>query len=350
MSIPKRFGRSRVWRPILAAVVILVAPGAVGADEPAPTALGDYLVRLGYEPIPLKRDTDNHFVARGRLDGKETKFMVDTGWSRTSVNSSAGRHCKTLGQLGVELNDQLLGLVKNSNVVLVEKIQLGRAEFTNQPANRRDLHEAGNMDLLADCVLGCDFLCRNYALIDCLGSRLYVRTAELPANSREAMAESLRRSGFKPIKLKLGPGPVLAVPAHGAGQSLRLLVDSGGEWSMLNEAAVKRLGLHPRPTKLVVGGVKSVGFMPVSTVKLNDIEVGDEDTGVPLHGVEADQAKAMFGVVADLRRWGSASAAVDGLLGNEQLALSSALIDCRGLQLWMKPLPRKPAASTRKPD
>src|SRR5215471_17951775 len=102
--------------------------------EPAKGNLESYLQHLGYVGIGFKRNLANQPLIDGELGGKKLVFLVDTGWGFTSLETATARGCKTLGQLGVTLEDQALGVLTNASLVLMDKFVLGQAEFFNQPA------------------------------------------------------------------------------------------------------------------------------------------------------------------------------------------------------------------------
>src|SRR5437773_5057839 len=157
-----------------------------GAGKPARPDLEKYLQRIGYEPILLERDEDNHLTVRALLDGRKRNFMVDTGWAMTTVSKATVRRLKTLGELGVKLEDSFLGTLSDSSMVLMEKLTLGPADFLNQPAEAMKLNMEGR-SFGHDGVLGCDFLVRNQCLIDCLDKRLYVRGDKAPVEVLAAL-------------------------------------------------------------------------------------------------------------------------------------------------------------------
>ena len=93
--------------------------------------------------ILLERDEDNHLTVRALLDGRKRNFMVDTGWAMTTVSKATVRRLKTLGELGVKLEDSFLGTLSDSSMVLMEKLTLGPADFLNQPAEAMKLNMEG---------------------------------------------------------------------------------------------------------------------------------------------------------------------------------------------------------------
>jgi predicted aspartyl protease len=327
-QLPKCFlWNGFVGRSLRLALFILGCIRCSAAEQPAHHSLENYLKRLGYEAIPLKRDHSNHMLADGEIDGKKHDFMVDTGCSLTIVDSGIGRKLKTLGTLGVRLEDSFLGTITNAETRLMA-VKLGPAIFTNQPARSRMLDAGGHSD--ADCLLGCDFLFRNFCLIDCTGQKLYVRGTEPPAQAEEALEESLRRSGFREIKLHATSALVTTVLGSVNGQPVKLLIDTGGVWTMIDSKQMNRLGIEKQFTTTQVSGLGKIGSAWLDRTRLKSFALGD----VRLKNLDVG--------VADLSGWEIGKpehslADVDGILGPDLLAYNRALIDCHNLKLWLQP-------------
>jgi len=313
---------------------------AAQPGDGAGSSLEDYLKRVGYLPIELKRGQQDKLLAEGVLAGKKRLFLVDTGCGRTVLDESAARGLKSLGELGVTLEDGFLGKLSDPALLLMDKLTLGSAQFLNQPARVTNLR----MDFIfvgSDGVLGCDFFFRNYCLIDCFGNRLYVRGSKPSDDVTFATAATLRRSGFTdvPINLKYG----LTVDAKVNGEASKLLVDTGSVFSVLDNALAKRLGLTavkhdeaavgslmPKEWSARVVGVGKIGAHKMWVTKLKTLQVGSlQSTNVHL------------GVV-DLKSWhlaepGGESEEVQGVLGREMLRALGALIDYHSHKLWFRP-------------
>lgn len=317
------------WSPCflwLAFILIACSP-ASAAEQRNGHSLENYLKRLGYEPIPLKRDHDNHLFLYGEINGKSRRIGVDTGCSVTRVDSTAARKLKTLGQLGVELEDSFLGRITNGDVCLM-RVKLGSALFTNQPAWALSLDAGGQY--VGDCILGCDFLFRNFCLIDCLNQKLYVRGIEPSAKAEEALKESLRVSGFHEIKLLQTSALVMTVAGKADGEPIKLLLDTGAPWLLLDSKQERRLHIERRSTNTHVDGIGKIGSAQLYRTQLKSLELGD----LSLRRVDVG--------VADLSGWKIGDSKlplrdVDGILGADFLAYNRALIDYHGLKLWLQP-------------
>jgi predicted aspartyl protease len=314
-------------RLCMLALVLLVAVCAVGgeANSQGRVSLEAFFKRLGYDSVPLKRDRNNHLVVRGELDGKTRTFTIDTGWSATSVDKSVARKLKKLGER--QLEDSFLGTITNGDVVLMN-FKLGAAGFTNQPANTRSL-AAGGGDM-GDCILGCDFLFRNFCVIDCREQRLYFRGAEPPDKVQQTLQESLRHSGFHQVPLTSRPFLMMKVDAKANHQPVQLLLDTGFPWTAFDSSKVKRLHLRKEPTPVKLVGVGKIGEAWLDRGILKSLELGD----LSFKNVDVG--------IADLSGWGVGEPGLaiqdlDGLLGAEILAANRGLIDCHDSKLWLQP-------------
>jgi predicted aspartyl protease len=316
-----------------------VALAAQAENEPA-RSLDDYLRRVGYMPVALKRGEQDKLLAEGVLAEKKRLFLVDTGWGKTTLDKNATRGLKSLGELGVTLEDSFLGKLSDPSIVLMDKLTLDRAQFLNQPAKVMDIR----MDFMLtgfDGVLGCDFLFRNYCLIDCFTRRLYVRGSKPSDETTSAIEATLRGSGLTsvPIHLKYG----LTVEAKANDERLNLLIDTGSTFSILDTELAKRLGLTPvkhdeawsgsrikKELSAKVVGVGKIGTHRMWVTTLKTLDVGS-----------LQWTNVHFGVT-DLKSWGLAEPGnqteeVQGVFGREMLTARGALVDYHSRKLWFRP-------------
>jgi predicted aspartyl protease len=326
---------------LLAASIVLacVALAAPAGNEAGPS-LDDYLQRVGYLPVMLKRGEQDKMLAEGVLAEKKRLFFVDTGWGKTALDKNATRGLKSLGEMGVTLEDSFLGKLSDPSIVLMDKLTLDRAQFLNQPAKVMNLR----MDFMFtgfDGVLGCDFFFRNYCLIDCFSRRMYVRGSKPSNDATLAIEASLRGGGLTGVPIHVNYG--LTVEAKVNDERFKLLVDTGSTFSMLDEALAKRLGLAAakhdeawsgsrikKELSANVVGVGKIGAHRMWVTTLKALEIGSiQWTNVHVG-------------VADLKNWGLAepgnqSEEVQGVLGREMLTARGALIDYHSRMLWFRP-------------
>src|SRR5262249_7887812 len=141
------------WRAMSNALKLLSQPGrtylalfAIGclhlwalglqsiASQPTAGGLDSYLGQLGFEGVPFKQNERNQPLIEAEIGTKRQVFLVDTGCGMTILTPACAAGLKTLGELGVTLDDSALGPITNSSIALIDKLVLGRGQFINQPA------------------------------------------------------------------------------------------------------------------------------------------------------------------------------------------------------------------------
>jgi predicted aspartyl protease len=313
------------------------------AEKSNDSQLGDDLLRLGYSVAVGRKDRANKLVLEGVLGEKKRLFLVDTGWGITALDNTAARGLKTASDLGAVLEDPVLGQITES--VVMEKLTLGGSTFLNQPAAVQKLE----MDYLTteeNGVLGCDFLLRNFCLIDCGFGRLFFRSAARSVEQTKAMEESLRREGFIEVSMNRGYG--FTVDSKIKNLGVRWVVDTGAAYSVLDETQIRRLSLMlekvraPETGTLVThdisgraAGVGKIGAHKFRVTTPNALQIG------------AREWKNVRFEVMNLENWGigvpgKAWETVQGMLGEDMLISSGALIDCAGGKLWFRPAKATP--------
>lgn len=313
---------------IFAALFYSIVPS--GADVKNNVTLRDNLARLGYEQIELRRSGENRLFLFGKLDRRKHSVLVDTGWSFTTVSKDAAENLKSLRELELQSSDPIPGTNAQASAAVINNLSLGRVAFTNQPALVQDMVFNGQRAPF-DVVVGCDFLLRNSAVIDCLNRRLYTRRSALSMEQQTEFDNSLRQSGFLSVELKRARPLSLICPARLNGESVDLLVDTGAVWSCLDADLAKSLGLQLLPTPRQITGSGTTGRRGFAVAKVGSVELG----GAKITGQNF--------AVLELRDWGLAAPGaalgeVHGILGGPELAAYNAIIDCHGLKLWLKPL------------
>ena len=95
-----------------------------------------------------------------------------------------------------------------------------------------------------------------------------VRGAAPGGETRNALQETLRRSGYHEVKLNRELNLVPTCEAKANGQPLRLLVDTGAVWSLIDKGQTRRVGLRRQETPVKVVGVGKIGsqWLDVSRV------------------------------------------------------------------------------------
>jgi predicted aspartyl protease len=311
--------RLKAGKPINALLTLcLIFPWTLKAEKPVRTSLPEQFARFGYQQIELQRTAENHLYLVGKLNGRRRSVLVDTGWSFTTVSTNAARKLPSSRDAGTEPHPS----------VLIEELKLGRRSFSNQPARVERMVFDGQAAPF-EVVLGCDFLRRNFAVIDCLNRRLYVRSRAPTEHEQDALEDTLSSRGFAAVGLKLKIPLAITCPARVNGQPVEMLVDTGAVWSALDVRQLDRLGLRALPTPAKVSGVGKAGTRGFAMAEAKSFALGDVTV-----------KNANFAVM-DLSDWGFAApgkglSEVQGILGGAELVANGVMIDCHSLKLWVQ--------------
>ncbi len=308
------------------------------ADAHNKVTMEQLLGHLRYGGVTLIKDNQPSLRVEGSLsNGKKCIFLVDTGWTYTTLDPAAASGFKNIGELGITLEDTLLGTITNSEVVPIPKLKLGAAEFSNQPAQIQKL-EMDFKRIPQTGVLGLDFMVRNFCILDVGGRHLYFRAAAPSEEEDKALQASLRNSGFTDVPLSLRPMLNLDVSIND--ELVKMALDSGAEFTALDEGIARKLNLRSenrtttsggniqRDWKFLVIGNGSIGNHPARVARVKKLQIGEETVrNYPLSVVE-------------LKYWEQGEhkilgQEILGLLGNDVLATRGALIDLGGQRLWI---------------
>jgi predicted aspartyl protease len=311
----------------LLVVTVAVGRGETRGAEASKQPMQAYLEKLGYLAIPLELKGNKH-VLNGRLNGRNIRIMVDTGWSITTVSTREAKRLKTLAHLDKVLNDPVLGKLAGDEYKLVEQLELGPVKLQVQPARVGGLNMANQAN--PDLVIGMDLLTRFHCLLDCLELRLYFRTEAPTEALTKALRGTLDKSGFSRVAARTPNELVLTCDGNVNGKAVKWVIDTGAFWSMLDSATVRRLKLNDEFTGWRAVGAGSIGSTTLRVTKAKEIELG----GVKFRWVDLG--------VADLSNWGLGRGEkdilkVDAILGIEQLVKHNAPIDCAAGDLWVHP-------------
>jgi predicted aspartyl protease len=323
IHVPVARSRFNAGKPINVLLSLcLIFPWALNAQKPVRTRLPEQFARLGYERIELQRTAENHLYLVGKLNGRRRSVLVDTGWSFTTISTNAARK---------------LPLASRSTyaypTTLIADLKLGSKSFTNQPARVEHMVFDGQAAAF-EVVLGCDFLQRYFAVIDCSNRRLYTRARAPTERVQSQLEEILRADGFVEVPLNLKQPLAITCLARVNRQPVEMLVDTGAVWSVMDVRQLDRLGLRALPTLAKISGAGKTGTRAVAMAEVKSFALGD------LLVKDANFA------VMDLSDWGFAApgkglSEVQGILGGHELSAHEAMIDFGALKFWVKRSSRK---------
>ena len=294
-------------------------------------SLENYLRAVGYISVPLRRGPNNELRVAIQIAGKKREFMVDTGWSLTTIDTSLKSTFKTPRELGSSVKDSVLGILDNSEEVIIDELKFGTARLLNEPALVKALNSSGG-SAIADGVIGCDFLLRHFCLIDCLDLKLYLRSERLSHDRQAELEKILGRSGLHGAPLKRTSALVGTCKAAIDGYPLVLMVDTGSSHTMIHSKTAERYQLRIYPTSKKMIGVGTRGNVQAYVTRPKLFEVD---------GVEMPLLSLPVGITF-MSSWkigeqGDSLENVDGFLGAELLATDHGIIALADGMLWFKP-------------
>ena len=142
--------------------------------------LAEFLISAGYFRIALQRSEVGHFLARGRLRGRDVSILVDTGASSTIVSLALARELS----LSLSLHTEKGGGAGSGDmdVYVISDASLDVEELDIRPRNllAMDLGHA-NEALVAngappiEAILGLDVFEMHSAVIDYQSQSLFLR-------------------------------------------------------------------------------------------------------------------------------------------------------------------------------
>jgi len=304
MTAPWQNGRSFLKTGLLFAWLWpLLAVAAPRLD------LGRTLTQLGYEMVELRRTGDNHLYLFGKVDGRRRSCLVDTGWSFSTISTNTAAR-----------------LMEPNRIA---QLTLGRVVRTNEVVRVEDLRVNGRPTSY-DVVLGCDFLRRHHAIIDCGERRLYLRTEALTLGQQNELQSKLAAAGFRKVEMKPREPWALTCTAQVNGSAVELLVDSGAMWSCLDTDLAKSLKLRALPTLNHMTGPAANGQRSFAVADLKSWQLDE---------VLMPETSAAIFHLKDLGLGpeGKLFPDVGGILGGAELRKQHAVIDCGELKLWLRP-------------
>jgi len=141
--------------------------------------LAGFLSGRGFTRVPMRLNSGNHFDVQGALNGRPTRFIVDTGASTTLIDK------KTAMQAGISpsgtalVSDAGEGRIERIGRANAKELAIGgftipNAETTVANISGEVLHSKTAVESNAG-LLGAEYLAFNFAVIDVGGMALYLR-------------------------------------------------------------------------------------------------------------------------------------------------------------------------------
>lgn len=295
----------------LTLLLLTLAAGQLRAGDP----LADWLARH-HDRVPLTEDDPGGLFADATLNGARVRLQIDSGAGDLFLSEHLARR---LG-LATRPGGYAAGIGGKRPCAWTRINRLALAHGPPLTGIRAGvlsldhLHQAGPHDgrLVADGLLGHPQLAAWRALVDYRAPALWLPRARAPEPDDAAVLR---------VPLDRGPGGLPAVNARHRGRTLRLVVDTGADRTLLTPAAAQRLGLNPQPFPAPARGVFQ-GNLTVRQCRLDELDLGP----VALTRMNA--------LVLDLGdAFDDPAANLDGILGADALDSLNAALDCGARRL-----------------
>jgi hypothetical protein len=211
---------------------------------------------------------------------------------------------------------------------VIERLKLGSVVLTNESVVVQDMR-INRRPAPYEVVLGCDFLMRHHAVVDCGNNRLYLRREAPSPEETTQIERRLRQAGWIALELKRHQPLALTCEVQIHGRTVTWLVDSGAMWSCLDTKTAQSLSLRLTASPNRIRGAGASGQREMAIADVRGLQIGGRDL------------RPLSVAVFSLTDWGlgvdgKVLEKVEGILGGSELAILGAMIDCHELRLWLR--------------
>jgi predicted aspartyl protease len=283
-----------------------------------PTALNSFLKHEGFRVVKLKQ---------ANFDSDPKRLVIDVEVNRVSasleVDTGAGGTVIARGSL------KKFRLVEHKTAIPVPTF--GKTSVTNKfwSLAKLDTLAIGNSVIHTvpvgikeiphlDGFLGSPEMHRVGAVLDCAEPALYFARRGPSSRTSDKLAAMLQSNGFTQVSLRLNSDHHLEVDCSIDGVPSTILVDTGSQFTFVDESIGTKAGIIMKQSITRVRGLDSA---PRSIGRVRKLAIGD---------FEIRDADICF---VDLKKADHPSTY---LLGISELASNSAIIDVGGLSMYLR--------------
>ncbi|MCP5548587.1 MAG: aspartyl protease family protein [Akkermansiaceae bacterium] len=302
-------------RPALFLTCLLGLPAARGAADP--NAFHDSLARtLRAEPLRWNAIHNEHLIS-GAINGRPAEFHIDSGAARSILALGTAR------RLGLDVTDtgrtqSGIGGKESIYSATLDSLDIGKS--VHIPRRSMPALEMTST-LPSDGLIGGDILTMLGAVIDHRSHLMLFRRDSDPPVDLAAEAEKF---GMVTVPLER-EGNYHFLTARHQDATLRFVLDTGSQQSLLDSGTAERLGLKTVETEVRAAGVGERSRRPRLT-SLGRMAIGDLALlHTPMLVMPFDE----FGMTSARK--------VDGILGAEFLFASGAVFDAGHQRLFLPP-------------
>jgi hypothetical protein len=295
-------------------VWLLIWPWVAEARSSDTDGLDRILVGKGFRTVAMERMRADVFV-RVKINGRSAALVIDTGSPVTALDR------KNVGGYAVKEDETLLGL--NSPMGHSREhvgcgfpnIELANVVLSKEKVAVVDLSAMNSgTHIYALGVLGLDSMRKLGAIIDCGHSTLYVHQQGGTFQSQSKLDDFLTSRGFTPVPMELNFDYLPEVNCRINSVASKLIVETAAFTTILEKKVGQRAGLRLADTGYTgeaVGNMRA----PMSSGIAREFSVGRFQT----HNQKLSAENANFGV-----------------LGIDYLRAHDAVIDCGGMNLFLR--------------
>lgn len=281
------------------------------------TTLNSFLKHEGFGVVKLKRKTldsdPKRFVIDVDINRVSASLEVDTGAggtviARDSLEKFRLVEHKTL--IGVPVFGKKSAPIKFWGLAKLNTLAMGNSVVRAVPVGVKEISHL-------DGLLGTPELHRVGAVLDSVGSALYLPRRGPSRRTSDELAAMLKSNGFTQVPLRLNSDHHLEVDCSIDGIPSTILVDTGSQFTFVDESIGTRAGIIMKQS---ITRVKGSDSTPLSIGRVKKFAIGDFDIS---------DADICF---VDLKKADHPSTY---LLGISELASNFAIIDVGGFNMYL---------------
>ena len=306
----------------------------------------------GYVVRPLTlTGQGNQATLRVSVNGQKTMLILDTGAPVTALDTSffKGTVPKTGGanqdQLPAELRRPVNANGQRAEIGMVNSLQAGPLDFGKHPVVLTDLrtnfaqynNRFSNAQISG--LIGQDILQEYGAVIDWRRRGVYFNTDK---TKRMKLGGGLAAAGWTAVPMSSTEGRHYTVACTVEGQPVRLIVDTGSDFTTFTPGVVKFSHMmYNHDTGRSMSHLQS-NALTMSMINGNAVGYPAKVERWKIGNYEIASSVVLVSPVPEglTKEHSAGDGPILGLLGAEVLASNSAIIDVAGSMLYLKPTKR----------
>src|SRR5262245_40081219 len=304
--------------PFLTSPLMTFPNPSDGKTATRPTTLNSFLKQEGFGIVILKRanlDSDpKRLVIDVEVNRVSASLEVDTGAGGTVIaRRSLKKFCLVEHKTAIPVPTfgKTSATSKFWSLAKLDTLAIGNSLIHTVPVGIKEIPHL-------DGFLGTPEMHRVGAVLDCAESRLYFPRRGPSNHTSDKLAAMLQTNGFTQVPLRLNSDHHLEVDCSIDGVPSTMLVDTGSQFTFVDESIGAKAGIIMKQSTTRVRGSdsarRSVGR--VRKLAIGDFEISDADI-----------------CFVDLKKSDHPSTY---LLGISELASNSAIIDVGGLSMYLR--------------